>query len=219
MATANTYGLPMYGNQPQQNKAQFNPALFGISPAAGVASYFAPQGTSDFLGGLRDFFTGTPQQVHQLPTQTAQGADVLSQLLSMGSKGLQNPYAGFEPIAQQARNNFNQNTVPQLAERFTGGTGGGLSSPSFASQLGQAGAGLNSNLAAQQSQYGQQNIGQLLQMLQLGLKPQFQNFETGGQGGFLQEIFPQLAKAGLGAAGSYATGGASSILPYLMALL
>ena len=204
MATINTNGMPMYGNQPQ------NPY--------NLPSYNATPQNGSFFGGLSDFFLGQPNQVHQLPTQTTQGANVLQQLLSMGSQGFKNPYAGFEPIAQQARNNFSQQTVPLLAERFTG-IGGGLSSPAFASQLGQAGAGLNANLAAQQSQYGMQNINQLLQMLQLGLTPQFQNFETKGQGGFLESIIPSLAKAGVGAAGAAATGGTSAIIPFLLSLL
>lgn len=58
-----------------------------------------------------------------------------------------------------------------------------LNSGAFAHRLGQAGAGLRSDLAAQQSQYGQQNIQQLLQMLQLGLHPQSENIYRPAQQG------------------------------------
>ena len=61
-----------------------------------------------------------------------------------------------------------------------------LSSPAFVSQLGQAGAGLEGDLAAQKAQYGQQNIQQLLQMIQLGLQPQFQNVHRPQSNGLIQ---------------------------------
>ena len=110
-------------------------------------------------------------------------------LQQLGIQGLQNPYGGFEPIEQQARNNFNQQTIPSIAERFTAGTNGATSSPSFASQLGQAGAGLESDLAAMKAGYGQQNIQQILQLLQLGLRPQLENVNVNGSPGLLQNAF------------------------------
>jgi hypothetical protein len=67
-----------------------------------------------------------------------QGASYYSGLLS------DSPEA-FQKFSQPYRNQFQQNTVPQIAERFAGM--GGLSSSGFQQSLGQAGAGLEDTLA------------------------------------------------------------------------
>lgn len=128
---------------------------------------------------------------------------------NQGLKQLQNPYEGFEPIAQQARNQFYQQTIPSLSERFTsmGSYGGSnaLSSPSFQQTLGSAGADMNTDLAAMQAQYGQQNQQNALQMLQFGGQPQFENvYEHGGDtalsgaAGQLGQGFGNFAQQGFG---------------------
>lgn len=129
---------------------------------------------------------GTEQQRNIGSMAGNQALQLLQQLSQQQMQRQQTPF-DFAPIAQQARSQFQQQTIPSIAERFTsmGGYGtGALSSPAFASQLGAAGAGLEQGLAALQSQYGlqQQELGQgqqrldqnLLQML-LGLsqEPQF----------------------------------------------
>jgi hypothetical protein len=60
----------------------------------------------------------------------------------------------FAPIAEQARYNFNTQTIPSIAERFAGL--GALSSSGFNRQLAQAGVDLERNLAALRSEYGLQ---------------------------------------------------------------
>jgi hypothetical protein len=146
------------------------------------------KGLGNFLQGTKEFAVGTPDTVEQYSTVNPQQQAILQLLQQLGIQGLQNPYAGFEPIAQQAQNQFNQQTVPTLAERFSSLGSNNISSPAFASQLGQAGAGLSTDLAAMQSGYGQQNIQQLLQMLQLGLQPQSENIFRPGQPGVLQGL-------------------------------
>src|SRR5690606_21127376 len=125
------------------------------------------------MAGFSEFFFGSPERVDQLQRYNPQQQAVLNQLLSAGSQRLGQPQqpatdwnAQFQPIANQARINFNQQTIPSLAERFSS-TGGGLSSPAFASQIGQAGAGLEGNLAALGAQFGQQ--GRALDMQQQGM--------------------------------------------------
>lgn len=136
--------------------------------------------------GVRDFAIGNPGGVEQYSTVTPDQQSILQLLQQLGVQGLQNPYEGFEPIAQQARNQFNQQTVPSIAERFASMGDNALSSPTFASQLGQAGAGLESELAAMKAGYGQQNLQQILQLLQLGLSPQSENVYRPRENGFIQ---------------------------------
>ena len=87
-----------------------------------------------------------------------------------------------------------------------------LGSPAFASQLGQAGAGLEQGLAALQSQYGLQNQSQLMQLLGLGLSPQYENYAVPQEQGLLQQILPALGRVG-GHAGLAALTGGSSLAP------
>lgn len=159
------------------------------------------------MAGIGDFLFGKAPQVKQINRFNPQQQGGLSQLLTQGLSGLQNPYAGFQPIAQRAINRFEQQGIPSIAERFSSMGNNALSSPAFASQLSQGRAGLESDLAAQEAQFGQQNISQLLQMLGMGLQPQFDNFQTQGQEGLLQQLLPTLGRLGMGALGGGLTGG------------
>ena len=69
------------------------------------------------------------------------------------------------PVEQQYTRNFAQNTVPGLAERFTSMGQGGQHSSAFQGALGQAGAGMNEDLAALRQSH-------LMNLLNIGLKPQ-----------------------------------------------
>lgn len=118
-----------------------------------------------------------------------------------GQELINNPYQGFEPLANQAVSRFQNQTVPGLAERFTSMGNNATSSPAFASQLGQAGAGLSGELAALQSQYGLQNQQFGHDLLQTGQRPQFENVMMPGRDTFLSSLFSDAGQ-GLGALGS-----------------
>ena len=170
--------------------AYFGSAIPGIGTAVGG-------GLGGLLGGLGGLFGGGQKdRFSQTPRFNPEGQQALSMLIQQGTNKLSNPYAGFEPIAQQARSNFQQQTVPSLAERFTSMGGGALSSPSFASQLGQAGAGLEQALAAMQSQYGMQNENQGMNMLAQGLTPSFENNYQPGSSGFGENLLSGVMRAG-----------------------
>lgn len=152
-------------------------------------------------------FGGTEQpKPYTLPTRAPNQIGAQNQLLQMGLSGIQNlPQPSFEPIAERARTQFNTQTIPGLAERFTS-LGGGQRSSAFQGALGQAGAGLEEALAALGSQFGLQQRGQdqnfLSNLLGMGLSPQFENIIPQGQGGFGSTF-----------------GGAASLLPFLPMLL
>jgi len=166
-----------------------------------------------------NFFLGAPNRIEQVPRFNQEQQSLLQNLLGLGQQTINNPYKGFEPIAQRATSQFNQQTVPGLAQRFASLGSNSLSSPAFASQLGQAGAGLQEGLAALQSQYGMQNRQQGLQFLQQGLTPQFENIPLKQESGFLQESLPSLAKLGARTGSAYYTGGISEAIKLLMNIL
>lgn len=157
------------------------------------------------------FFTGAPSRVEQVNKYNPGQQSIFPQLQNMGLQGLRNPYQGFEPIAQRATSQFNQQIVPSLAERFTSMGSNSLSSPAFASQLGSAGAGLQEALAALQSQYGQQQQSHFSNLLGMGLTPQYENFKMDAEPGLLQQILPLLGRIGGHALGAGLTGGISTI--------
>lgn len=160
---------------------------------------------------LSQFFAGSPARVEQVNRYNPQQQGAFAQLQNMGLQGLRNPYQGFEPIAQRATSQFQQNIVPSLAERFTSMGSNALSSPAFASQLGSAGAGLQEALAGLQSQYGQQQQSHFSNLLGMGLTPQYESFKMDAEPGLLQQILPLLGRIGGHALGAGLTGGMSTI--------
>lgn len=151
----------------------------------------------------------------------AQQRQMMNQVGQMGLQGLlggQMPGGmSFEPLRRQALTQFNTQTVPSLAERFTS-MGGGQRSSAFQGALGQAGAGLNENLAAMQSQYQMQMLPMLMQMLGIGLNPQTEQQYLPGQEGFLSKAGTGFME-GLGSAlPAAATGGWSSVISGLAKL-
>lgn len=126
-----------------------------------------------------------------------QANDFLSRILSNDP----NTMAQFEaPYRQQ----FEQQTLPGIAERFAGGNamGGGLSSSGFGQALGGAGAQLQAQLAGLHGQLqqgaSQQAMGQYNNMAGLGLGTRsFENIFQPGSGGLMGGALSGLG-SGLG---------------------
>lgn len=147
---------------------------------------------------LSDFFMGSRGRTQLFDKFTPEQQQSFSQILQMALSGLQNPTEDFEPIAQQAKSEFEQQTIPSLAERFTSMGQGAQRSSGFQQALGRAGAGLSENLASMQSQYGLQKQGLLQSLLGLGLTPQFETSYTPRQPGLFEgmskKAVPSLLK-------------------------
>ena len=89
----------------------------------------------------------------------------LNQLIQQRKEIFGDPQDEFGPIADQARKDFQEKTIPSLAERFTALTGGGQRSGEFNRQLTAAGGNLDASLAALKSSMGgQQRQEQMRQM-------------------------------------------------------
>lgn len=133
--------------------------------------------------------------IAQVPRYSGQQQDLLSQINRLLSGQLSQPGMGFGPIAEQAKSQFQEQTIPSIAERFTamGGTGS-LRDSAFSQSLGQAGAGLNRDLASMQSQY---NMGMFAPLLQAGLSPQYETMFR-PQGPSLGSSLGQSLASGLG---------------------
>jgi hypothetical protein len=170
-----------------------------MAQSLGLQNYRADTGKAfKPRSGFWKWLQGNPSMISQIPLHTPEIQGNINNLLSSTFQGLQNPQQGFQPIAEQAQNQFETQTVPALAERFTA-MGGGQRSGAFRSALGNAGANLQSNLAAMGAQYGLQNRSGLLDQLKLGLLNQPKFGFSQRQGGALENILGPL----LGGQASY----------------
>ena len=134
------------------------------------------------IGGLAGLFGGGGDKMGKVDTMTKEQKALLSQMMQMlGPQGglgqgmqsgidyqrqLMNPNSeAVNQFAQPYINEFNQQTVPGLAERFAGmggGMGGGMSSSGFGQSLGAAGGNLQAQLAQLKGGLGQQAAQNLM---------------------------------------------------------
>lgn len=140
------------------------------------------------------YFMGSHPKTTQLSPYTPQVQQLLQQNLTRGLGGMSQGQFDFAPIEQQARKNFSEKTIPSIAERFTSMGDGAQRSSEFLGTLGQAGAGLESDLAVQKQNYGLQQQQLLQNLLGMG---QMQNIYQPSQRGF----FEQLASMSMGGQG------------------
>lgn len=102
----------------------------------------------------------------------------------------------FKSFEAPLQRQFEEETVPGLANRFASmGSGGSTGSTAFRNQLGREGSNLSTNIAAlrggmqqqgvnQSLQYGQQPIQNLMQMMGIGLQPTQNVYQPPSQGGW-----------------------------------
>ena len=114
-------------------------------------------------------------KIIKAPTLSPQQIAAQKQLMDFALSTLKDPYKGFEPIAKKTRSQFEKETIPSLAERFTSLGAGGQRSSAFQDALGSSSAELEELLAALQSEYGNQAISSVTGFAGLGMQPQFEN--------------------------------------------
>lgn len=150
---------------------------------------------------IADFFFGKPERTKKVPTLAPEQQQFLNQILSQLMQTTPGAFQYIQDLLSEspeaaerfgapARREFQEQIVPQLAERFAGV--GGLSSSGFQQALGQAGAGLAERLTAMREGLRPGALSALSGLGQLGLGTQtFQQQRIGGQPGFLQSL-PQI---------------------------
>ena len=179
--------------------------LFGIGKGllGGVGSYL----TSKSDGGTKNKIKKLPnydpfqQKIHEMMGKNLKGGgyedalDILRQYLDPES----DIYSNFEAPYRQE---FEEETIPALAERFAGmgSNSGALSSSAFGQALGSAGSGLQTKLAALKAAMQREATGDIFGQYQQYLQHspfdyiahQKQKKASGGSSflsGFLKSIF------------------------------
>ena len=182
-------GMPQY-EQPfspfmasyLQSGNRFNQPGWGTASKVG-AGLGAAAGLAALLNGTWGA-GGSPEQVTQVPRFNSQQMGMLNNLLGLVNNQAQNyKAASFEPIRQGVMNDFNQNIMPSIMERF-----GNMRSGSFQRALAGAGSDLSSKLGALESNFNLQNQGLQNQFManvgQLGMTPTFDSVLRPKQPGF-----------------------------------
>jgi hypothetical protein len=175
-----------------------------------------------------EWLFGSPEKIQQIQQFDPRQQKALQQLLQMGLSGL-DPLAsqyinlnrqqrnGFAPIAQEARQQFETQGVPSLTERFTAAFPGASSaqrSSAFPAALGAARAGLESSLASLGAQHGQRQQALQLQGLQ-----QFQSLLSNLLNTGLRQQYETLNRPQTGGFAGQAVETGARVLPALLPLL
>lgn len=164
-------------------------SLLGPVPGApGAATDIGPKASTGIGGAL----FGQSAQAQQLPTTTPQQNDLMS-MLTQRLQQLLNPDMQAQ-LGGAAATQFNQQTLPSLAERFTALGGDVNRSGAFGQQVAQAQQGMLGNLLQGQQQ-------QIPSLMGGALQPQFENVVSPREPGFLEMLLSILGQAGGQAAG------------------
>lgn len=147
-----------------------------------------------------DFLFGKGSKTKNKPIYNPTQENLLNQILgslstpmSSGVQNLQNILGGdsatFEAFQRPARRDFEQKTLPTIAERFTGTFGeGSQRSSAFGQSLGAAGRELEENLFSQRLGMQGDALSQILQLLGPALAPRKYQYQTSRQPGLIENV-------------------------------
>lgn len=188
----------------------WNNALSGAGVGGGIGSVFGPIGTGigalgggvlGLLGGGRD----KPKKIKQLQNYTPEQQQQLDRLLQMAKEGNEDAFkyiqsilsdeeGAFDAFEAPAIEQFQEQTVPSILERFNRGGGMSKGSSAVNYSLGQAGRGLSRDLASQRANLKQNAMTQLNQMTSPAYGQRTTNYTTGGQQGAFGMLAPAAAQ-------------------------
>jgi len=142
-------------------------------------------------------FDPMQQALHNQQGQALQQGGGYGNLISMLQNMLDPDSAYYKDFENAQMNQFNEQILPGIGERFGGGFGsesGALSSSGFGQALGGAAAGLQSNLGMMKQQGVQGALSQLLgQYQQFQNQKPFMYNEKPGSAGLFDSMLPGLA--------------------------
>jgi len=195
--------------------------LAGAGAGAGIGGFWGAPGAAvggglgllaGFGGGGGDTFkkhsvlTGGQEGLLESILQQLSSGGQLGQGYQQGLSGLQDfmdpSSEAMSRFSDPYMKQFNQETVPGLAERFAGGgaLGGGLSSSGFGQALSSAGANLQSQLASMKTGLQRQAIGDIMNqysgMAGQGLGTQAFRYQAPGMGG-ISQLLATLMQSGV----------------------
>jgi hypothetical protein len=177
-----------------------------MAGGAGLGAIGDNLGLTELLFGKEaeqgQFSTMTPQQEQLLQMLTEGLGDAGPEMMNYLREMLSGDSQSFENFSAPMMRQFEEETIPGIAERFGGM--GAQSSSGFQQSLGKAGAGLQENLAALKSQLQMQASGKISGLMGQGLGTKaFENYYMPAQPGMIQGMAQGIGQ-GMGKAGTSA---------------
>lgn len=163
--------------------------------AAALTALLVQGGTAAGGALMSHFGKKNPAETTQLPLYGDQEQQQMGQARQIGLQGMQNPYGGFDAIADKARSDLYSKTLPGIAARF-GGMNASRSS-GFNAAMAGAGQSMEETLNAQRAQYGAQNRNSFANIFGMGLRPQYENMYRPESQGLMQGIGSMLLGGGM----------------------
>jgi len=135
---------------------------------------------------LRTVLMGRPERMDQVTQKLPWQLQNMQDVSQLGMNKLRNPYAGFEPLQQEAMRQYQQEMYPTLMSKLA--SFGEGNSSAYGQLGGQQLQDFMSRLNAQKAQYGLQNEQMGLGMSQFGNQNTFENFFRPRQQGILEQV-------------------------------
>jgi hypothetical protein len=165
------------------------------------------------------FWNGTEGDYKKLSTLTKEQEAIQSQGVKAANganqaaseyyrNNLSNNPKDYDAFAAPQLRQFNEETIPDLAEQFAGMGAGGLSSSSFRNAAVNAGTDLHERLGAIRADLRQRSAQGLQDIHNQALKPVTENIYEAGTPGAAQTVVPALATAAATAVGGPIAGAA-----------
>ena len=188
-----------------KNKSNIFAGLGGLAMGGAMGAGSGGQGGGNWLS---DFIYGKPSSMEKMPTMdpqqlaylqqlmgglgkpTGQGLDYISNILSDDPETMK----AFE---QPYMNQFNQETIPGIANTFSGSDSQGSSA--FTNALGSAGSNLQQNLAGMRSNLKQGAMSQLQGFGKMGMAAEpfgYQKYDA--QASPMAQMMAMIAKSYMG---------------------
>lgn len=183
-------------------------ALAGAGTGAGVGAAFGPLGAGigGLVGGLGGLFgggKGKKDKIKNLPNYTPEQQQFINQRLQMAMQGdqeamkfimsiLSDEPGAFEDFERGALEQFNEQVIPGIMERFSGL--GAQSSSALNQSLSQAARRLSGDLASQRASLKGQAINQLNNYANTGLTRQNSPYVQQGNQGLFNQLAPAAAQ-------------------------
>lgn len=161
-------------------------------PVAGSAMGMGAAGLAGLGSGLfgGGGLFGKKEQTNQVPLFSPQIMALKNMMAPQLWEQLMGDKFDFGPIEELTRRNFAKKTAPGIMNRFN--MGNNLNSGAQMSALGEAGAGLDSQLAAMRQGYGQQRQQLLASLMGPALTPSFENVARPRQQGGMEQGFQAI---------------------------
>jgi len=142
-----------------------------------------------------------PEQQQQISKFQPWQSDIQKRMAQFAAPQLMGNQFDFAPIEAQARKGFQTQTIPSIMQRFA--SQDNLGSSGLNTALAGAGSDLEMQLAAMKQQYGLAQQGNLMNLLGMGLQPQFETILRPEQASSLEQMMAQLSQMGQNIGSAY----------------